>query len=165
MKPVAAVFVLSLVLPAAAVTQVKPDFSGSWKMDETRSASAVQSGFVGPVVWRITQEPDQLKVEMQRASKAFTRTFVIDASKPKAAGGGATAGAPGFRAHWDGDALVTESTQTIQGQTVTTSEVLTLSSSGQELNVERTVNVHHGYTVRGAQSSVVARDTFTRTAP
>jgi hypothetical protein len=129
-------------------------------MDEARSASAAQAGFTGPVTWHIAQTAGQMKVEIQRAGKSYTLTYTIDDAKP-----GSGSGSPGYRGHWDGNALITETTQTIQGQTVTTREVRTLGGGGQEMIVDRTVNVHHGYTVRGAQSSSVARDTFVRAAP
>jgi hypothetical protein len=164
MKPVAAVLALALLLPVVHARQARPDFSGSWKMDESRSASAAQAGFSGPVTWHITQAAGQMKVEIQRAGRSYTLTYTIDDARPRGADSSG-AGSPGYRGHWDGDALITETTQTIQGQTVTTREVRTLAGGGQEMIVDRTVNVHHGYTVRGAQSSSVARDTFIRAAP
>lgn len=161
MKPVAAVVTLLLLIPALRA-QTRPDFTGSWKLDETRSASAAQADFTGPVTWSITQTPGQMKVEIQRPSRAYTLTYTIEETRPRAEGAGAT---PGYRGYWEGNALVTETTQTIQGQTVTTKEVRTLDTSGREMIVERTVNVHHGYTGRGAQSYNTARDTFVKVSP
>jgi hypothetical protein len=163
MKPVAAVVTLVLLLPAVHARQSRPDYAGLWKMDESRSSSAAQAGFAGPVTWRIALAGGQMTVEIQRGPKAYTLTYTIDEARAGAAGAGAAS--PGYRGYWEGDALVTDTTQTIQGQTVTTREVRTLARDGQEMIVERTVNVHHGYTVRGAQSSSTARDTFVRAAP
>lgn len=165
MRPVAAVVALTLLLPSALTAQTRPDFSGSWKMDEERSAAAAQTGFVGPVTWHITHKAGDLKVDIQRGAKTFTLTYLIDDRTPSSSAERSGTGVPGYRGHWDGTALVTETTQNIQGQTVTTREVRTLEKAGQEMIVDRTVNVHHGYTVRGGRSSSTARDVFVRIAP
>lgn len=165
MRPVVAVVVLTLLLPATLAAQSRPDFSGLWTMDEERSATAGQAGFTGPVTWHISHAAGKMTVEIRRASKMFTVTYVIDNRSPAAAGDRSGAGSPGYRGYWDGAALITETTQTIQGQTVTTREVRTLDKGGQEMIIERTVNVHHGYSGRGAQSSNTAKDVFVRTAP
>ena len=70
--------------------------------------------------------------------------------------------APGHRAYWDGDRLVLETHQNIQGKTVTTREVLTLASDGRELLAERVLEVEHGYTMKGAQNFSAVKDFFTK---
>src|SRR5262245_57087918 len=162
MKPVAAVITLSLLLAPAITAQTRPDFSGTWKLDEDRSDSAAQAGFAGPIVWRITQSAAELTVEMRQAEKAVSITYTIGAGKPGAAVNRAATDPAEYLGYWQGETLITETNQTIQGQTVTTREVRTLARNGQEMIVERTVNVQHGYTLRGAQSYNTAKDTFVR---
>ena len=42
-RHILAVLVVALVLPATAHSQGKPDFSGTWTMDPSRSQAAVQN--------------------------------------------------------------------------------------------------------------------------
>jgi hypothetical protein len=144
------------VNPVAA--QTRPDFSGTWRLDEERSISPTYTGFVGPVVWQITQTPTAMTVEVKRAERSFTVTFTI-LDKPPA---GPAPRPPSYRAHWDDETLITESIQDIEGQTVVTREARSLQSDGREMIVERIVQVQHGYTVRGARSYGSGRDTFVK---
>src|SRR5262245_53243198 len=139
---------ITLALGSAGAGQGRPDFSGTWRLDEPRSVSPTYDGFVGPVVWVIQQTRDLLTVEVKRGSRAFTLTFPLSDTPP----GPSRAPTPSYRGYWDNDKLVTESTQDIQGQTVMTREVHTLQANGREMIVERLVQVEHGYTVRGARS-------------
>ena len=63
---------------------------------------------------------------------------------------------------WEGDRLVTETVQTVSGQTVTMREDIVLAPDGGELFVERVVEVQHGYAVRGAKNNSTVRDVFVR---
>jgi hypothetical protein len=155
---------LAIVMAFASVgaAQQRPDFSGSWKMDEGRSESPTHEGFVSPVTWTIRQSPQRLIVDITRGSKTMTLTYTLY-DKPPA--GPTTGGVPSYRGYWDADKLVTETAQNIQGQTVTTKEVRTLQQGGSEMLVERIVQVEHGYTLRGAQNYNTAKDLFTKTAP
>src|SRR4029450_5973854 len=99
-----------LTLRTTAGPQPRPDFSGTWKLDEERSISPTYAGFVGPVVWVIAQSPDTMTVEIRRGGRAYTiafpladKPFTAPASKP-----------PSYRGYWDGESLVTESTQDIE---------------------------------------------------
>ncbi|MGQ0733115.1 MAG: hypothetical protein ACT4QD_05595 [Acidobacteriota bacterium] len=151
---------LVLLVPTAGNPQPTPDFSGTWTLDESRSASATHEGFVGPVTWRIRQDPDQLVVDVTRGPRSFTLTYRIFNAPPKS-----PPGVPSYRSHWDGDRLVNETVQNIQGQTVTTRELLKLAGSGGELVVERVVEVEHGYTLRRGQNYSTAIDTFVKKTP
>jgi hypothetical protein len=148
---------LALTLGPAVALQTRPDFSGTWRLDEERSISPTYPGFVGPVVWVITQAPDTMTVEIRRGERAFTAVFTIF-DKPPAG----PPRPPSYRAHWDGDTLITETTQDIEGQTVVTREARSLQNDGREMIVERIVQVEHGYSARGARSYGSGRDTFVR---
>ena len=148
-----------LMLTSADIMQTQPDFSGTWTMDETRSVSATQDEFVGPVAWRISQTPEQMTVEITQGPKSFTLSFKMYDKPPTTA---AAEKIPSYRGYWDGDRLVTETALNIQGQTVTTKEVRTLQVGGREMLVERLVTVEHGYTFRGAKNYNTAKDVFVR---
>lgn len=151
-----------LVLSPGSAAQTKPDFSGTWTMDEARSVSATHDTFVGPVVWIIKQTDQEMTVDIKRGPKSFTLTYKLYNKMPT---GASTEGVPSYRAYWEGDSFVTDTAQNIQGQTVTTREVRTLQAEGREMVVERLVKVEHGYTLRGAQSYNTAKDTFVKAAP
>ena len=149
-------------LAVGLAAQARPDFSGTWTMDEGRSESPTHEGFAGPVTWVIRQTPQELIVDIKRGPKTATRTYRL---YDKAPAGPAAGGVPSYRGYWDGDKLVTETAQNIQGQTVITREVRALEPGGQEMRVERLVQVEHGYTLRGAQNYNTAKDLFKKVAP
>jgi hypothetical protein len=146
---------------SSAFTQQPPDFSGTWSMDVSRSDSSTHEGFVGPVTWVIRQSPRQLIVDIKRGPKSMTLTYTIYDKPP----GAAASGVPSYVAYWSGETLVTETAQNIQGQTVTTKEIRRLQDAGQQMHVERTVQVEHGYTLRRGQNYSTAKDVFTKSAP
>jgi hypothetical protein len=158
--------VISAVLVVPALAQTRPEFAGTWTMDEKRSGSPGHEGFVGPVVWTIQHSPTQLVVERRRGDKVVPFTYEVQEKAPAAKADTTVTSpggeAPGHRAYWDGDRLVTETLQNIQGKTVTTREVLALSPDGRELLVERVVEVEHGYTMKGAQNYNIVKDVFTK---
>ena len=149
---------IALTLSPAIAAQTRPDFSGTWKLDEERSISPTYPGYVGPVVWVITQAAGSLNVEIRRGARAYTVTFTI-LDKPPA---GPPSRPPSYRAHWEDETLITETTQDISGQTVVTREARLLQNNGREMVIERIVQVEHGYTVRGARSYGSGRDTFVK---
>ena len=69
------------------------------------------------------------------------------------------------RAYWDGLKLVTEGAVNVQGQTVSTREILAFGPGGADLIVERLIVVQHGYSFRGAQNYGTAKDVYKRSRP
>ena len=55
MKSVLAAVLIATLIPFYAHAQSKPDFSGTWKMDPSRSESAAQKEPIGPVTIVIAQ--------------------------------------------------------------------------------------------------------------
>jgi hypothetical protein len=152
-------FAISTVLiVAASAAQAAPDFTGTWRLDESRSVSATQDGFVGPVVWTIAQQERAITVNIARGPKEYTLNFPLLSKAP----GSPPDQVPSSRAFWIEDRLVTELAQSIQGQTVITREEWTLQPGGSELIVERLVKIEHGYTMRGGRSYNTAKDTFVK---
>ena len=146
-----------LTLGSSASLQTRPVFSGTWQLDEGRSISPTYPGFVGPVVWVVTQSPDTMTQEIHRGARAYTIAFSL-ADKPFTT----SPKPPSYRGYWDGESLVTEATQDIEGQTVITREVRSLKNDGREMIVERIVQVQHGYNVSGGRSYGSGRDTFVK---
>jgi hypothetical protein len=149
---------IALTLATAAAQQTRPDFSGSWKLDEERSISPTYPGYVGPVVWVITQSADTMTVEVHRGPRTFTIAYTLFDKLPS----GPAPKPPSYRGHWEGESLMTEAAQDIEGQTVETRETRSLANGGREMIVERIVQIEHGYTVRGARSYGSGRDIFVK---
>ena len=154
---VAFVLLAALCAPCSAHAQGKPDFSGAWNMDPTRSESAAQAEPIGPVTLVITQTPNELRVETTRTQGSTTVTYKLDGSKITMAGGT-------HSTRWDGAKLVTDGVFDVNGATVTTTETRTLAAGGNEMLVEKTVVVQHGYpdTIRGTPNYVVGKDVYVR---
>ena len=154
---------VSILCIAPALAQSRVDFSGTWTLDEKRSGSPSGENFVGPIVWVVDQTPKSVNLERRRGGDVDRFTYVLSEKAPSADSSvkSPIAEAPGHRGYWDGDRLLLETHQTIQGKTVTAREVLTLTPAG-ELVVERVVEVEHGYTMKGAQNFNAVKDVFTR---
>src|SRR5438876_9231126 len=108
-------FVITLATPATTRAQGNPDFSGTWKMDATRSASAVQNEPIGPVTVVIVQSPTEFTITTMHGQQTVTETIRLDGAESKVTAGTA-------KARWDHDTLVVESIREIQGASVTTKE-------------------------------------------
>lgn len=154
---------VSAVVTQASPVQGRPDFSGTWIMDQARSESPSQSAdMAGPVTLVITQTDKTVIVETKRGSLASRASYVFSATPVQP---GAGDGAPVGRASFDGRTLVLEGTRVIRGQTVSTREARTLSADGAEMTVDTLVLVQHGYEFRGAKNYGSAKDVFRRSVP
>lgn len=153
----AAALIATLVPPFSAHAQGKPDFSGTWRMDPSRSESAAQSEPIGLVTLVIAQTANELRMETTRTQGSKTVTYRLDGSQITIPGGTATT-------RWDGARLVTELVLDVQGQTVTTKETRTLAAGGQEMLVEMTLVVQHGYpnALRGTPNYSGGKDVYVR---
>jgi hypothetical protein len=159
MRPVIIGIAIAALFASAAGGQPvsRPDFSGIWTMDRTRSESAAQEQPVGAVRLAITQTGTTLAVETIRDGKQELVTYPI----------GAQPSAPtevrGLRrAFWDGAALVNEGSVDIRGQTIAFREVRMPAADGAEMVVETTLKVEHGYELRGAQTIVTGKNVYVR---
>jgi len=141
--------------PLPSHAQGKPDFTGTWTMDHTRSESAVQNEPIGPVTLVVAQTPGEMRIETTRAQRSSTVTYKLDGSEIKIPGGTA-------KSHWDGSTLVVETVRDIQGQTVTTRETRRLNEDGTEMLVETMLVVQHGYSLRGTPNYGAGKDVFVR---
>src|SRR4029453_386915 len=139
MKSFLAALLVAILVPSYANSQTRPDFSGTWKMDPSRSESAAQTEPVGPITLVIAQTPSELKISTTRSPGATeVVTYRLDGSETKIPGGTA-------KTRWEGSTLVTEVERYVQGQAVSTKETRTLAAAGDEMVVQIVLVVQHGY--------------------
>jgi hypothetical protein len=165
-RAVFALCTLVLVFPFAARTQGASNFSGTWKMDPTRSESAHQAVPIGPVTLVINQTALELRIETRRSSRGDTAiqseilTYRLDGTESTIAT--ETGAAVKTKAHWNGNKLVTETERIVQGSSVTTMYIHSLDPKGKELTVDKTLLVQHGYQFEGSKSYGTGRDVFVK---
>ena len=131
----------------------KPDFSGAWVLDRTRSQSTES------VTLEITQGTAEVSIETNSAGKASKRTYPFEMSKHSAS---ETISAGHTHASWDGTKLVTELIADIKGQTVSYRQMRFLNDAGTEMVVETITIVQHGYSMKDGKNYAVARDVYVR---
>ncbi len=156
---IAAFLATALANWQASPASSKPDFTGNWTIDRGQSESANQADSSEPVTLNIKQDAEAITIETARSGKPAVRTFPIDLTARRD-GNASPSVSP--RAYWDGARLVTEGAVNINGQTVSTREILSLNPAGSEMTVERLVVVQHGYSFRGAQNYGTAKDVYKR---
>ncbi len=131
---------------------VRPDFSGTWTLDRSRSQSPE------PITLVITQTATELRIEATRDGVSTVRVYPME---PEARPGGRGFDGSRSRAYWDGTKIVTEGTGNIQGQTVSIRESRSLNDAA-EMVVESLIIVQHGYSFGGTRNYGSAKDVFTR---
>ena len=152
MSPVVASLILALGL-LQSVPAPRPDFSGNWTMDRSRSQSSEATTL------KITQSATEITIETQSGGKTSTRTFAFELS-PHPASESLSAGHS--HASWDGTILVNETVGTISGQTVSLRQLRYVNAPGTEMTVESVTIVQHGYSLQGAKNFRTAKDVFVR---
>ena len=151
-------FAVALIL--ALTAQPAADFTGRWRMIPERSGSPGQSDPVTIMTFVITQAPDQIQIDATSgADKTITAVYPFTPT-PKQPSEPLSANQA--RAYWQDDKLVVERGGTINGQTVSAKQLLTLNADRSELTVERTVIVQHGYTLKGTPNYATVTDVFKR---
>jgi hypothetical protein len=149
--------VLALAPAISFAQMIKPNFSGTWTMDQTRSESPHYPDFVGPVTLVITQTATDMTIETRRGDKTGTVTYHIYDSENAPVG---TAGTAALKSYWNGGTLVAEGVRNVQDATVRTKEARSLAADGQEMTVETTLIVEHGYTLAGTKNYGTGKDVF-----
>ena len=153
---------IAIVLAAGLLAQAPslPDLNGTWKMDAARSGSPDQTPPVTEMTVTIRQTPSSVEVEwLSGADKPIVTTYELGPPPKQPAD---PLGADAKRAYWDGQRLVLDRGGSINGQTVSMKQSLTLDPGSKELIVERLVIVQHGYTLRGTKNYATVKDVFTR---
>jgi hypothetical protein len=162
-----AVLIAAAVVPFAAHAQGSVDFSGIWRMDDSRSESAHQGAPIGPVTMIVKQSGNDLSIETRgRDSDSSTvhseiLNYKLDGTETTTEG---SDGTPiKSKAHWEGTKLVVETERNIQKSPVTTSYVYSLDPEGKEMTINKTLTVQHGYQAEGAHNIGTGTDVFIKT--
>ena len=143
---------LSLIVlqsPSAA----RPDFSGSWTMERTRSQSAESATL------EIKQSAGEIIIVTHSAGKTSERKYPFETSPHPAS---ETISAGHTHASWDGTKLVTETVGDIKGQTVSYRQIRFLDASSTEMTVETITIVQHGYSIKDGKNYSTAKDVYVR---
>lgn len=156
-----AVLLAVLAVPLSPSAQVHPDFSGTWSMDPSQSALAVQNEPVRSRTIVINQTATELTIETHRDDKTDTVRYQPGAPGSMTSSGGRSALLASVW-YWDDRKLVTETIRNVSDATVRTREVHTLSPAGDEMTIETLLVVEHGYTLRGAQNYANGKDVYKR---
>jgi hypothetical protein len=152
---------LAAIMLAAVSASAQRELGGTWRLDESRSGSPTWAEFVRPVMRVIRLTSASVEIDVTEGTKTTTLRYPLTATKPAALDEAASSN----RAYWDGERLITETVQSVNGHTVTMREELTLEADGKDLVVQRVVEVEHGYQFRGAKNNSMVRDIFVRVAP
>src|SRR5438552_1056294 len=101
--------VLALLSVPALRAQTRPDFSGVWQMDASRSESAMHNPPTAAVTFVIAQTDKELTVQRREGERSSVLTYKLDGSENKLPDGTATS-------RWEGPVLVTDMVRTINGE-------------------------------------------------
>ena len=146
----------------ASTRSDRPDFSGTWAMDTTRSDSAQpdDTSPVLPTTLVINQNNKEVRIETTRAGKRQLASYPIERPESPQAVGTSGRGV-GSILKWEGGNLVTLTPHEVNGMAVTTVETRSLSPDGNEMTIVTVIEVQHGYQ-NGANYSAPAKDVFRR---
>jgi hypothetical protein len=141
--------VLILLVNGAAQAQQKPDFTGTWTMDMSRSESAAQGTDVSPrtpVKLILRQSPAAVTVETDRDGSRERLQFVFGQSElPTGTSGRKDADVEPAGVEWRGGDLVTTTVYRVNRMPVKQVRTLRLAQNGREMIVETRVEMQHGY--------------------
>jgi len=131
----------------------RPDFSGAWTMDRSRSQSSEGATL------EIKQSAGEIIIVTHTGGKSSSRTYPLETSPHPAS---ETISAGHTHASWDGTKLVTETMSDIKGQTVSYRQLRFLNVSGTEMTVETLTIVQHGYAIKDGKNYSTAKDVYVR---
>ena len=131
----------------------RPDFSGAWTMERSRSQSAESATL------EIKQSAGEIIIVTTSAGKTSSRTYPVEASPHSAS---ETISAGHTHASWDGTKLVTEAVTDISGQTVSYRQMRFLNAPGTEMTVETITIVQHGYAIKDGKNYSITKDVYVR---
>lgn len=130
---------VALVSNLMYAQEQRPDFSGIWEMDRSRSDAAKREPPIGSVTVQIFHMPAELRIDTTLDNKSESVTY-RPADLPAADGQPARST---FR--WEGSRLITNGQRTVNEMTVTVNETRSLNATGTEMSVQTTLVVQHGY--------------------
>jgi hypothetical protein len=131
---------------SAAVSAQTPDFSGTWRLDETKSTVVPASAVVGlipagaPKTLHITQPANGSLVIESQINEAHVRIYKPgrETSTPAGQGGAIT-----MTTRWEGRTITSEGAlKAPNGDTTAVKEVITLSADGKMITLQTTVGAN-----------------------
>jgi hypothetical protein len=129
-------FVLGLLgLAVAGIAAAAPDLSGHWKLNTAKSH---YGAFPEPSVMTRTISQDGISLSLntvQKGSQGELTSELHYTTDGKVCTNKLASGEVKGTAHWEGDELVIESSQQIQGYELKSREVWTLSKDGNTLTI------------------------------
>jgi hypothetical protein len=153
-------FLFLSVLAVASLQAQAPDFSGTWRLDETKSNVVAAAGFVGlipagaPKTLHITQPSNGSLVVESQINEAHVRIYKPgrETSTPAGQGGSVT-----MTTTWDGRMVTSAGAmKNAGGEATNVKEVLSLSADGKVLTIQTSV---------GANSSTLIYTRITDVGP
>ena len=134
-KAFALMFVFVLAIAMGAFAQAKPDFSGKWALDASKSDQMGGGGRGmggGPIT--IKQTATELTREMTRGEQVMATTYKLDGTETTQE---SPMGSSKASAKWDGSKLVIKTTRETPNGSMETTETWSLSADGKELTIQR----------------------------
>ena len=135
---------IAVVLPFPARAQGKPDFSGTWTLDPSKSDAPMGRRGGAPAASEpitVAQNATQLTIRRGEQSLVYKLDGSESTNQMPSRGGPQEVKS---KAHWDGAKLVIETTRDFQGMTITQKEMRSLSADGKEMIVEQSVQTPQG---------------------
>jgi hypothetical protein len=134
----------AVILPFPARAQTKPNFSGTWTLDASKSDAPMgrRGGAPAssePIV--VTQTANQLTIKRGEQSLVYKLDGSESTNQMPTRGGTQEIKS---KARWDGSKLVIETTRDFQGMSITQKEMRSLSADGKEMVVEQSVQTPQG---------------------
>jgi hypothetical protein len=133
--------VLACVIASATLQAQAPDFSGTWRLDETKSKVLATAGLFGlipagaPKMLHITQPANGTLVIESQVNEGHSRIYKPGRESATPAGQG---GAVSVTSKWEGKSLISEGAfKAPNGDTTTVREVLSVTD-GKQLTLEVT---------------------------
>ena len=151
---------VTVLLPGLRSADPKPDFTGTWDLDATRSDSAQSGAGNGLVTEVIKQTSGEFSLETRKGGQTETLVYKLDGTettKPPEDNGPYR-----WQAQWDGTALTTVTQRNINRTTITVKETRSLDPQGKEMIVNRMLTVQHGYQMQGAKNYSSGKDVFVK---
>ncbi len=136
----------AVILPFHARAQVKPDFSGTWTLDASKSDQPMGRGgrggggaSTGPIT--ITQNASTLTQKRGELTLVYTLDGSASTNQMPGPGGPQEVKST---AKWDGSKLVIETIRDFQGMSITQKETRSLSADGKEMTIEQSIATPQG---------------------
>ena len=134
----------AVILPFPARAQTKPDFSGTWTLDASKSDAAMGRRGGAPAASEpivVTQAANQLTIKRGEQSLVYKLDGSETANQMPGRGGPQEIKS---KAHWEGSKLIIETMRDFQGMSITQKELRSLSADGKEMIVEQSVQTPQG---------------------